>query len=362
MKYPINERSNFQPKSFQLSTALTKLLIIRFSSIGDIVLITPLLRAIKEQMREPVEIHMLTKRSFATVLEANPHITKIHTIDKALSEVIPVLREERFDRIIDLHNNLRSAQVKRALGIASTSLHKYNIQKWVWVNLGINSMPDRHIVERYFDTLKPMHIENDNIGLEYYIPNGKGISETELPLIMKTPFIAFAIGAAHEGKKMSRKHLIEICKSIPYPLVLIGGPEDKSLGESIARECGDNIHNGCGQWTLHQSADVLKRSAILIAGDTGMMHIASAFKKKIISLWGCTKPGLGMYPYLPDPASIILEPLASASFKPLSHPCSKLGNRCKNGMNNRCIDHITQDQIVGAIETLWAQQTTPSTL
>ena len=360
MKYPINERSNFQAKSFQLSTALTKLLIIRFSSIGDIVLITPLLRAIKEQMRGPVEIHLLTKRSFATVLEANPHIHTIHTIDKALSEVIPALREERFDRIIDLHNNLRSAQVKRALRIASTSLHKYNIQKWLWVNLGINSMPDRHIVERYFDTLTPLHIENDNIGLEYYIPSGKDISETELPLIMKTPFIAFAIGAAHEGKKMSQQHLIEICKSIQRPLVLIGGPEDRALGESIVRECGERSYNACGLWTLHQSADALRRAALVIAGDTGMMHIASAFKKKIISLWGCTKPGLGMYPYLPDPASIILEPLAGGSFKPLSHPCSKLGNRCRHGMNNRCIDHITKEQVVGAIETLWAPQTAPS--
>ena len=341
---------------------MTKLLIIRFSSIGDIVLITPLLRAIKAQMKSEVEIHVLTKRSFAGVLEANPHVDRIHTIEDNVNEVIPQLREEHFDRIIDLHSNLRSAQVKRALGAPSTSLNKYNIQKWLWVNLGINKMPNRHIVERYFDTLKPLHIENDNTGLEYYIPAGKGLSSDTIPSIMKSPFIAFAIGAAHEGKKMSPDHLVEVCKAIRKPLVLIGGSEDRNLGEAIAQACGDKVYNSCGQWSLHQSADAVRRSALVVAGDTGMMHIASAFKKRILSLWGCTKPGLGMYPYLPDSASIILEPTKSDSFQPLSHPCSKLGNRCKHGMNNRCIDHISVTQVVAAIETLWVPQTTPLTL
>ncbi|MFN5621871.1 MAG: glycosyltransferase family 9 protein [Flavobacteriales bacterium] len=339
---------------------MTKILIIRFSSIGDIVLITPLLRAIKEQMKSEVEIHVLTKKSFAGVLEANPHVARIHTIEDNVNAVIPQLRAEHFDRIIDLHSNLRSAQVKRALGVPSTSLHKYNIQKWFWVNFGINKMPNNHIVDRYFETLQPLHITADGKGTEYYIPANKGISEQGLPEIMQRPFIAFAIGAAHEGKRMSPQHLREVCQAIRQPLVLIGGPEDKAMGDEIVSACGKNVYNSCGSWTLHQSADAVRRASIVIAGDTGMMHIASAFRKKIISLWGCTKPGLGMYPYLPDPASIILEPLASASFKPLDYPCSKLGNRCKHGMNNRCIDHITAEQITSAIETLWAPQTAPS--
>ncbi len=341
---------------------MQKLLIIRFSSIGDIVLITPLLRAIKKQTKSPVEIHFLTKKNFAGVLEANPHIDRIHTIEESVSEVLPKLRSEHFDHIIDLHNNLRSAQVKRVLGTPCTSLNKYNIQKWLWVNTGINRMPAKHIVDRYFDTLLPLQITNDEDGLEYYIPQGKELPGTELPGLMRSPFIAFAIGAAHEGKKMSEQHIIEVCNAIRQPLVLIGGPEDRNLGETIAQACGESVYNSCGQWTLHQSADAVRRSVLVIAGDTGMMHIASAFKKKIISLWGCTKPGLGMYPYLPDPASIILEPLESTTFKPLSHPCSKLGNHCKHGMNNRCIDHITVEQIAGAIETLWVPQTAPSTL
>jgi ADP-heptose:LPS heptosyltransferase len=326
------------------------------------VLTTPVFRVLKEQLAGGAEVHVLTKKQFASVLQGNPNIDCIHTINDSVQEVLPELLNEGFDYIIDLHNNLRSRQVKRKLDCPCFTLQKYNIEKWLWVNLGINRMPEKHIVERYLDTLSSFGVKPDNEGLNYYIPEYDTFKIDTLPSVMQLPFIAFAIGAAHEGKKMSPDHLTEVCKAIRHPLVLIGGNEDRELGEAIANACGDSVYNSCGQWTLHQSADAVRRSALVISGDTGMMHIASAFKKKIISLWGCTKPGLGMYPYLPDPASIILEPLESASFKPLSRPCSKLGNRCKHGMDNRCIDHISVAQVVDAIETLWAPQTTPSTL
>jgi ADP-heptose:LPS heptosyltransferase len=339
---------------------MTKLLVIRFSSIGDLVLTTPVLRAIKQQAEGEVELHVLTKKQYAMVLDGNPHVKRIHIIDNTVQDVLPELINENFDYVIDLHSNIRSRVVKSKLRCPNFTFKKYNIEKWLWVNFGINRMPQKHIVERYLDTLQAFGVSPDEKGLEYYIPEKAKIQKIDLPEVMKSPFIAFAIGAAHEGKKMSRAHIIEVCRSIQHPLVLIGGTEDRELGSAIESECGNTVYNSCGQWTLHQSADAVSKAEIVIAGDTGMMHIASAFKKKIISLWGCTKPGLGMYPYLPDPSSIILEPLESVSFKPLSRPCSKLGNRCKHGMNNRCIDHITTAQVVDAIETLWAPQTTPS--
>jgi ADP-heptose:LPS heptosyltransferase len=199
----------------------------------------------------------------------------------------------------------------------------------------------------------------DDQGLEYYIPENATIHANDLPTVMHSPFIAFAIGAAHEGKRMSENKLLEVCRSIKQPLVLLGGPEDKELGDRLAKECGSSVFNACGAWTIHQSADAIRRAEIVIAGDTGMMHIASALGKKIISLWGCTVPGLGMSAYKPHPKSIIIEPKQRSRFRFHSRPCSKLGNRCKYGMNNRCIDQIEINQINAAIEKLWAPQTTP---
>jgi ADP-heptose:LPS heptosyltransferase len=338
---------------------MTKILIIRFSSIGDIVLITPVLRAIKEQFDGETEIHVLTKRSYATVLDANSNITKLHTIEKTVQEVIPQLKSEQYDYIIDLHSNIRSRVVKRTLKSLSFTVKKYNIQKWLWVNFGINRMPQNHIVERYLETLKGFGVKQDERGLEYYIPESEKFTESGMPEIMRKPYIAFAIGATHDGKKLSKSRIIKVAQSIQKPLVLIGGKEDIETGEAIAHACGSGVLNACGKWSLHQSADALRRAEVVLTGDTGMMHIASAFTKKIISLWGCTVPGLGMSSYKPHPASIILEPKPRSRFRFLDRPCSKLGNRCKHGMNNRCIDQIEITEINRAIETLWAPQTAP---
>jgi ADP-heptose:LPS heptosyltransferase len=341
---------------------MTKLLVIRFSSIGDIVLTTPVLRAIKQQLDGETEIHVLTKRSYAAVLEGNPNISKIHTIEKSVQEVIPELKNQNFDYVIDLHNNIRSRVVKRTLKCLNFTFKKYNIQKWLWVNFGINRMPKSHVVERYLETLRGFGVQPDKGGLEYYIPDSEKFADSELPEIMRKPYIAFAIGATHDGKKLSESRIIEVSKSIQKPLILLGGKEDVATGEAIANACGANVLNACGKWSLHRSADAVRRSEVVLTGDTGMMHIASAFTKKIISLWGCTVPGLGMSAYKPHPSSIIIEPKPRARFKVHSRPCSKLGNKCKYGMDNRCIDQIELEQINRAIETLWAPQTTPSTL
>ena len=339
---------------------MTKFLIIRFSSIGDIVLITPVLRAIKEQIAGESEIHVLTKRSYAGVLDGNPHISKIHTIENSVQEVMPGLLSEHFDYVIDLHNNIRSRTVKKSLNCKSFTLRKYNIEKWLWVNFGINRMPENHIVDRYMETLRELGVKSDDRGLEYYIPKSDKFQESELPEVMRKQYIAFAIGATHDGKKLSTKRIIEVAKSIQKPLVLIGGKEDVATGDAVASACGASVLNACGKWSLQRSADAVRRAEIVLTGDTGMMHIASAFNKKIISLWGCTVPGLGMSAYKPHPSSIIIEPKPRSPFRFQARPCSKLGNRCKYGMDNRCIDQIEIAEINRAIETLWAPQTAPS--
>src|ERR1017187_1958767 len=117
-------------------TNLKKILIIRFSSIGDIVLTTPVIRCIKEQQPD-IEIHYVTKKMFKGILEYNPYITKIHTIEKNISEVIADLKKENFDFVVDLNNNIRSLQIKRLLGKPSSTFKKLNFKKWILVNFKI---------------------------------------------------------------------------------------------------------------------------------------------------------------------------------------------------------------------------------
>jgi ADP-heptose:LPS heptosyltransferase len=333
-----------------MSKGITRILVIRFSSIGDIVLTTPVLRALRQQLEGDVEIHYLTKKKFALLLEGNPNIDFLHTMDKTVQEVLPELERIGFDYIIDLHRNIRTKIVIRRLKSLTFAFRKLNFQKWLWVNLGINKMPELHIVDRYMETLKAFGVRDDGQGLDFYIPNGKGLRQGQIPESFQQNYIALAIGGMHEGKKMTADKLITICQSIPHNVLLIGGTEDEMEGEKIVNACGPKFYNACGKLSLHESADAISQSRMVITGDTGMMHIASAFQKKILSLWGCTVPGFGMYPYRPNPESILLEPIGRKR-----RPCSKLGNRCKYGLDHRCIDQIKNEEILKAIEKLWAQ-------
>ncbi|HEY6162120.1 MAG TPA: glycosyl transferase, partial [Bacteroidia bacterium] len=178
---------------------MPKLLIIRFSSIGDIVLTSPVLRCIKKQVKD-AELHFLTKEQFLPVLQHTPHIHKIHTIKKEVSEVIPQLRAERFDAVIDLHHNLRTAQVKMKLHAPSSSFNKLNVKKWLAVRLKWKVLPDVHIVDRYMETVKSLGVVNDNLGLEYFISPADEVDVSQLPAAHRKGYIAFAIGAQHYTK------------------------------------------------------------------------------------------------------------------------------------------------------------------
>jgi lipopolysaccharide heptosyltransferase II len=316
---------------------LKKILIIRFSSIGDIVLTTPAVRCIKEQV-PGAEIHYLTKRSFKSILEHNPLITRVHTIEKNVSEIISALKKENFDYIIDLHNNLRSLEVKLQLRKTSRALNKMNFRKWLIVRFKLRNMMLPHIVQRYIDTASGLGVKNDHKGLDYFIPHADEITLSTLPFTHQSGYTAFVIGAKHYTKQLPVENIIAICKKLNTPIVLLGGKEDLGRANEIQAAVGENIFNACGKFNLNQSASFIKQSAKVITHDTGLMHIAAAFNKEIISVWGNTVPAFGFTPYLPAEDSKIVE------IKDLPcRPCSKIGyGKCPQG-HFKCMREIKED-------------------
>jgi ADP-heptose:LPS heptosyltransferase len=292
-----------------------KFLIIRFSSIGDIVLTTPVIRGIKEQV-EGAEVHFLTKPAYQTILEHNPYLDGIHVLQKSMKETLNPLREEGFDYIIDLHHNLRTWRLKNKLKVLDFSVNKLNREKWLIVNFKKDKLPDKHIVERYLDCVSVFDVKDDGKGLDYFIPEKDKI---EIDTSLKPNFLAFSIGGQHETKKLPKESIREIVKNIQAPVVLLGGPEDEKTGNEIASGL-NHVYNYCGTLNLNQSAWVLKNASLVISHDTGLMHIAAGFHKPILSIWGNTIPKFGMTPFQADDRSKIFE------VKELScRPCSKIG-------------------------------------
>jgi ADP-heptose:LPS heptosyltransferase len=322
---------------------MVKFLVIRFSSIGDIVLTTPLLRMLKTQV-EDSEIHYLVKPAFHSILEANPYIHKIHSLSDNLNETVKHLREENFDYVLDLQHNLRSLSVKRALKRMYFTVNKLNFKKWILVNLKINRLPDIHIVDRYMETVKLFDIKNDKRGLDYFIPENERVSVTEFPPDFRKGYVVLVLGAKHQTKKMPLEKISEVLSLLDAPVILVGGKEDRPDGEKLIDGLKTKrLINGCGQWSVNGSASVIAQSLCVISHDTGMMHIAAAFKKKIITIWGNTIPDFGMYAYAPDPESRNFEVHGLKC-----RPCSKLGKNSCPKKHFRCM----MDQDSQAIASL----------
>lgn len=317
---------------------MTKFLIIRFSSIGDIVLTTPVIRCLKQQYPD-AEVHYVTKKSYQSLLVNNPYIDKVFTLEKSLNNLVSQLKLERYDYVIDLHNNLRTTILKLRLGIKSFSFDKLNFQKWILVKFKKNLMPNVHIVDRYMKTVESLGVKNDNKGLDYFIPEQDKMPLNWLPENFRNGYAVYAIGGQHKTKKLPLQKMIELCKTIQLPLVLIGGKEDSVISDQLLVN-SEQISNGfstildtCGKCNLNQSASIIQNASIVYTHDTGMMHVAAALKKKVVSIWGNTVPEFGMYPYQTQYEVIENKGLHC-------RPCSKIGyEKCPLG-HFKCMNEL----------------------
>jgi len=306
---------------------MTKILVIRFSSIGDIVLTSPVIRCIKEQLPE-AELHVLTKIQYSNLYTSNPHVDYVHEWGEDNKIVLSDLKLASFDYVVDLHKNLRTSKIKSHLRKKSFSFPKLNLQKWLYVNFKWNLMPDVHIVDRYFEAVKSLGVKNDRKGLDFRIQIDIVSFFKRFPPDQK--YVAVAIGAQFATKRMPAEKMSEVLNNIKLPIVIVGGPDDREEGEKIKRLLPhQNINNTCGAFTIHESAQVVKDAQLLITNDTGMMHIAAAFDLPIVSIWGNTVPDFGMYPYRPQS----LDSYSIHEVKNLScRPCSKIGfAKCPKG-------------------------------
>lgn len=321
-----------------------KILVIRFSSMGDIIYTTPVVRCLKTQLPD-CEVHFLTKPAFQYIYQNNPYLTKLHTLQPKLSDTIAAIKKEKFDLIIDLHTNLRTTIIKLATGIPSSTYKKDRINKWLALRFKWNRLiSSRHLVDRYMETVKFLGVTNDLKPIDYYISNPYQL-EDFLPVSHQEKFVAFIIGATHFTKRMPNAKIIELCRQLDLPIVLLGGKDVAQNAEEIKAALGDKVYNTCGITNLDQSVFLVSKAHKVIGFDTGLTHISEAFDKPLASIWGGTTPELlGVHPYQISESYI-------AGVDLPCRPCSKFGlEKCPLG-HFKCMKNIQTDEIVQFINT-----------
>ncbi len=325
---------------------MNKILFIRFSSIGDIVLTSPVVRCVKFQFPQ-AEIHFAVKKAFSEIVLNNSNIDKVHVLEKDEKSFIENLKCEHFDLVIDLHNSLRSNKIKHKLKVPYTTFPKLNIEKWLLVNFKINLLPNIHVVDRYFQSVEKMGVRNDLKGCDFFIPENTAIPSDLDAFILEESPIAIAVGSKHNTKQIPIEKLHELFAKLTQHFLLLGGKEDFEKGEQIKKGFEHRVINTCGLLSIMESGLALKKCGIIITGDTGLMHIASALNIRIISIWGNTVPAFGMYPYMPQSPDLfsIIE-----VGKLKCRPCSKLGYEKCPKKHFKCMLEINMNEVSEMIE------------
>lgn len=337
---------------------IMKILIIRFSSIGDIVLTTPVLRCLRRQYPDAI-IDYLIKPSFKAVLHANPYISNLKMYEPDAPSFWEDLKAQEYDYVIDLHHNLRSLKIKKALQGEAYSFPKLNIQKWLYVNCKWKSlMPDKSIVERYFVAVASLGVKNDGEGLDYFITKSEETEPDDIPMGHWAGYVACVLGGSKGTKQLPTAQWIKLAQQCQKPIIFLGGPEDRVQGEEIiaALPQSAHIYNACGKFKLNESAHLVQKAKVVVSNDTGLMHIAAAYQRSIIALWGNTTPELGMYPYYGNNnlKTIISSKMVNIENTQLScRPCSKIGYAKCPKKHFKCMNDLDMALVMQRIEDFW---------
>jgi heptosyltransferase-2 len=345
------------------STCPQKILVIRLSSIGDILLATPLLRILRRRFPE-ARIDFVIKSRFAELMRFNPHLTELLVLDtesgqEGLEELRRRIQSTGYDLVIDIHKNFRSLYLRRGLrGVKIATHTKYLLRRFILVRLGINFY--REIVPmhlRYIRAMERWGLTDDGLGLEFHL-DPQADRQIALRLAERPGdrlLVGLAPGAGFATKRWPAEYFQETArrlrKEFAADILLLGNKADRETTAPIAAETGAGIYDWAGTLTLQQSAAALARCDLLITNDTGLMHMACALKIPVIALFGPTTREFGFFPVGPH-AEVIEEEGLSC------RPCTTMGgHRCPKG-HFRCMRDISPERVIERAGLLlqWARR------
>lgn len=324
-------------------------LVVRFSSIGDVLLTTPLLRAIRRRYPD-ARVTVLTRPAYAALISHNPHVDRVLEAppDRPLRVLARQLRAGRYTHLLDLHDSLRSRLLRALVPGAWSRYPKHRLARAVLIYSKRDYYRDhRPVPERYFDAARELQVEPDGQRPEFFLaPEAELEAGTWLARagLAQGPIIALAPGAAHATKRWPVEHWRELAARLlgqDFSIVIVGGAEDAALGESLAEVARGRMVSAAGHFGLQGTGALLRRVAALVSGDTGVMHMSAAVGTPVVALFGPTVRPFGFYPYT-----------SRAEVIELGLPCrpcsSKGGPRCPLG-HHRCMLDIAPDTVHAAV-------------
>ena len=344
----------YKKTNIKLKNNTKKVLIIRLSSMGDVVLTTPLVRCIRNKYHNSI-IEFVVDKRFSDVIKYNPHINDIIEYDRNDANYNKKIKE-KLDTdytIIDLQNNRRSKLFRSGLGKVIGVFDKYRLKKLSLVYLKKNYFNNITIPERYINTASVLDIRNDNKGLEVWLPeeNNAKIYKPENKIYSNVPNkITIVPSATHYTKRWLPDYFIELINMIYDKYAsnfnLIGSNNDKEICKYIASKLRNkiNIVDYSGKTSILEATHIIDKSDLMITNDTGLMHIAAARQVPIVALYGSTVRDLGFAPYKAK------NTICEVELK--CRPCSHIGRKQCSKKHFNCMTLLSPDIVFNKMESL----------
>ncbi len=328
-----------------------KILLIRLSSMGDIILTTPLVRILKNKYPN-AEIDFVVKSQFQDVLAANPHIHTLWTLDtRAGKSAMRDLKQKflscNYDWVVDIHKNFRSSYLKRGLKAVFFSYKKYRLIRFLLVKFNINLYSEIiPVSQRYIYSVQSVGIENDHKGVEFFLNSDtRNIIHNKLVELgaLNQPIVCIAPGAGFWNKRWPLEYFSQVAHELNenhnMNVFVMGDSRDKPLAAEILKNCSKNIFDFTGQFSIMESACAMDHANLVLTNDSGLMHMAAALNKKTLSIFGPTSRELGFFPQ--HPQAVVLE---NADLN--CRPCTHMGsNKCPK-KHFKCMKDIKPKQVI----------------
>ena len=314
-----------------------KVLVMRLSSIGDVLLTTPVVRCLKKQVKG-VELHYLTRGVNGELLKRNPYIDKLMVLGESIDNTIDALKREGYDYVVDLHNNHRTRKIRLSLGVKNVVYRKENVRKFLFVLTKMDVMSGRSVVDRYMRSVEPLGVNNDDKGLEVFLPEEferdhlleQTVDGIKLADLLNGPYVAIACGGQHATKRIPVEKIGELCSNLKTKAILLGDSGDNKRITDSKVSFAPNVTNLCGKTSLLMSAAIVQNASVVVTSDSSMLHFASAFSRPVVVVWGATSPSFGFAAYRTESVNCEVKGL-------WCRPCSRMGSeRCIRG-NYACM-------------------------
>jgi heptosyltransferase-2 len=330
---------------------VSRILCVRFSSIGDVLLTTPLVRALRRRHPD-AELIYVTKSAMAPLVADNPHINQVVALEpgEPIAALARRVRALQPTHGLDLHGSLRSAALRLLVRCRWSGYSKRKLARTTLIATKID-LYGKHVpvAERYFEAARRagLDVQPDGGPPEFFLSTAarerasRWLAERGLDA---KPFAALAPGAAHTTKRWPIAHwqsLAERLQRAGYGLVAVGGPGDRALTSRLP-----GVASAAGEFSLQETGACIARAAVLVSGDSGVMHMASGVGTPVVALFGPTVDAFGFFPY--TQRALVLERELTC------RPCSAMGTeRCPLG-HHRCLVDLPPDQVAAAVARLVA--------